>query len=336
MTIQTERQVLKRKMSFDPAYIQKFEEKMFIEGPTSARRLTNFFTLLLLATFIATYGLLSSSTATIIGAMIVAPLMGPIMATTAAVVMGHSRRALRSLGLALVGILAVIACSYVLALIVPNFAISFTANPELASRINPGLYALLTALGSGAAGAFITSRDEIADSMGGVAIAISLVPPLCVVGIAMQMSNWAAAGGALLLFMTNFLAILLAGGLTFLIVGLGQVATTQAQISLRRRGFVLFFIGTLLVAVPLTLTASRALRDVADTNTAAAVIHQWLQGSAYQELSVDVENQLVIASIEGSGDLKPAQTLAERLAAALGHPIIVHLRMVPTESASSP
>lgn len=336
MTIRSERQVLTNKMSFDPAYIQKFEEKMFIEGPTSARRLTNFFTLLLLATFIATYGLLSSSTATIIGAMIVAPLMGPIMATTAAVVMGESRRALRSLGLALVGILTVIACSFALALIVPNFAISFMANPELASRINPGLYALLTALGSGAAGAFITSRDEIADSMGGVAIAISLVPPLCVVGIALQMGHWAAAGGALLLFTTNFLAILLAGGLTFLIVGLGRVVTTREQISLRRRGFVLFIIGTVLITVPLTLTAYHSLRQAADTNAAAAVIQQWLQGTSYQEIGVDVEDQVVIASVEGNGDLQPAQTLAEKLAAALGHPIIVHLRTVPTESASSP
>ncbi|MFZ2359297.1 MAG: hypothetical protein WA040_08120, partial [Anaerolineae bacterium] len=59
---------------------------MFIEGPKSARRLTNFFVLLLLATVIATFGVLSDSTATVIGAMIVAPLMGPIMATAAATV----------------------------------------------------------------------------------------------------------------------------------------------------------------------------------------------------------------------------------------------------------
>lgn len=93
-----------REIRFDPEYLTAFQDKMFIEGPRTTRRLTNFFVLLLLATVIATYGVLSNSTATVIGAMIVAPLMGPIMATTAAVVMGSSRRMLQALGLVVAGI----------------------------------------------------------------------------------------------------------------------------------------------------------------------------------------------------------------------------------------
>ena len=103
--------------------------------------------------------------------MIVAPLMGPIMATAAAVVMGSSRRTLRALGLVVAGIASVILVSILLTLIVPNVTISLTENAEIASRISPNLYALLTALAAGAAGAFIMGREEIADSMGGVAIA---------------------------------------------------------------------------------------------------------------------------------------------------------------------
>ena len=175
---------------------------------------------------IATYGLIADSTASVIGAMIVAPLMGPIMATAAAVVMGSAQRALRSLALVVVGVVSVIGVSMVLTWIVPDVAISFTENSQLSSRIAPGLLALLTALASGAAGAFITAREEIADSIGGVAIAISLVPPLCVVGIALRMGEFGPASGALMLFITNFLAILLAGGLTFLLGGLGRVAIT--------------------------------------------------------------------------------------------------------------
>ncbi|HYT34641.1 MAG TPA: DUF389 domain-containing protein, partial [Ktedonobacteraceae bacterium] len=196
------------KLGFDPAYLSTFEDKTFIEGPQTARRLTNFFALLLFATVIATYGVISNSTATVIGAMIVAPLMGPMMATTSAVVMGSLSRALRGFALTVVGIVAVIIFSYLLTWVIPDATISFTSNGEITSRINPGLLALLTALGAGAAGAFITSRAEIADSMGGVAIAISLVPPLCVVGISLQKGQLDAAGGAFLLFMTNFLAIL--------------------------------------------------------------------------------------------------------------------------------
>jgi hypothetical protein len=98
---------LARKIGFDPDYLEAFENKLFISGPQTARRLTNFFVLLLLASVIATYGLISDSTASVIGAMIVAPLMGPIMATAAAVVMGSAERALRSLALVAVGVVSV-------------------------------------------------------------------------------------------------------------------------------------------------------------------------------------------------------------------------------------
>src|SRR5512141_1420817 len=98
-------------LGFDPEYLPVFEDKLFIEGAQARRRLLNFFTLLLFATVIATYGVLSDSTATVIGAMIVAPLMGPIMATTAAVVMGSTTRALRAAGLVLAGVVTVVASS---------------------------------------------------------------------------------------------------------------------------------------------------------------------------------------------------------------------------------
>jgi uncharacterized hydrophobic protein (TIGR00271 family) len=323
------------KFGFDPNYLEAFQDKLFIEGGQSPRRLFNFFALLLMATLIATYGLLSASTATVIGAMIVAPLMGPIMATTAAIVMGQSRRALRALALVLAGILCTIGFSYLLTLVVPDITISFSGNPELASRINPGLYALLTALGSGAAGAFITSRDELADSMGGVAIAISLVPPLCVVGIALQLGQWNAAIGALLLFTTNFLAILLAGGLTLWIIGVGKVAATKEQLQVRRRGFALFVIATLLVVIPLSITAYQTVTDVADDNRATNTTQQWLEGTQYQLVAVNVSDKLVVASVEGAGELKPVQSLAARLSSALGRPVIVRLRIVPSQSSSS-
>jgi len=326
------------KLGFDPDYLPAFEDKLFIEGRQTARRLTNFFALLLFATVIATYGVLSGSTATVIGAMIVAPLMGPIIATTAAVVMGSLPRALRAFALTVAGIAAVVIFSYLLAWVVPDVTISFTSNGEITSRINPGLYALLTALGAGAAGAFIVSRAEIADSMGGVAIAISLVPPLCVVGISLQKGRWDAAGGALLLFMTNYLAILLAGGLTLVVLGVGKVAGAQEQARVRRRGFILFTVGTLLVSIPLTLTAYQSVIHAMDSHKATAEVNQWLEGTSYQVDMVKVNDRVVIATIEGTGELKPVQQLANQLAVTLRHPVIVNLRTLPALEgiASSP
>jgi uncharacterized hydrophobic protein (TIGR00271 family) len=323
---------LSQKLGFDPGYLEQFQDKLFIEGVQVRRRLVNFFVLLLLATVIATYGVLSGSTATVIGAMIVAPLMGPIMATTAAVVMGSAERAWRSLVLVIVGVIAVVLFSALLASIIPDVVISFTENAEITSRIQPGLFALFTALGAGAAGAFIISRAEIADSMGGVAIAISLVPPLCVVGIAVSQGEWHAAGGAMLLFLTNFFAILFAGGLVFMMLGLGRVAQEQSQVALRRRSFALIILGTLLVTVPLCLTGYRAVTETIARNNATTVVQEWLQDAPDKIIAVAVDGQLVTVSIEGSEDIRSVDELAAWLEQALGYPVTVTLHIIPTQT----
>ena len=322
---------LARKIGFDPDYLEAFEQKLFISGPRTARRLTNFFVLLLLATVIATYGVISDSTATVIGAMIVAPLMGPIMATAAAVVIGSPEQAARSLALVIVGVLSVIGLSWLLALLVPDVRISFTENSEIASRIAPGLIALLTALASGAAGAFIMSREEIADSMGGVAIAISLVPPLCVVGIALSQGAWGPASGALMLFLTNFLAILLAGGITFMIGGLGRLAFTGDSQRMRRNAFMLIVFATLLVAIPLSITSYQAIDRSLETRAASTDVVAWLDGTRHNLVRVEVNADRVLATVEGSGELRPLRDLANQLAVTLKRPVRVDLRTIPSQ-----
>ena len=334
MSLHTEPAVF-TKLGFDPAYLSTFEDKLFIEGPQTARRLVTFFTLLLLATVIANYGVLSNSTATVIGAMIVAPLMGPMMATTSAVVMGSLPRALRAFALTVAGIIAVIIFSYLLSLIVPSFTISFTSNGEITSRINPGLYALLTALGAGAAGAFIISRAEIADALGGVAIAISLVPPLCVVGISLRAGQMSAAMGSFLLFMTNFLAILFAGGVVLVIIGLGKSAASNEQLRFRRRGLILFVVCLLLIAIPLSLTAYQNITGIEDNNTATVTVQNWLQGTSYQVDTVSVNGRVVSVTVDGTGQIKPLQQLANQLARALRRPILLNLRTVPAQNSES-
>ena len=323
------------RLGFDPAYLPTFEDKLFIEGPQTARHLTNFFALLLFATVIATYGVLSNSTATVIGAMIVAPLMGPMMATTSAVVMGSLPRALRAFALTVAGIVSVIIFSYLLTFVVPDVTISFTSDGEITSRIHPGLYALLTALGAGAVGAFITSRAEITEALGGVAIAISLVPPLCVVGISLQEGQLDAAAGASLLFLTNFLAILLAGGVVFMVLGLGKSVVSQEQGRFRRRAFLLFVVGLLLVGIPLSLTAYQNVMSARENANATAEVQKWLAGTSYQLDTVSVNDGVVEVTIAGTGQMKPVQQLANQLAVALGRPVLVNLLTVPAQMGKS-
>ena len=143
--------------------------------------------------------------------MIVAPLMTPIMATTAALVTGRMDRAAALAPAGAGRRRSVVALAWLLGVLYPG-VLPFDSNSQITARIAPRVIDLVAALASGAAGAFCLSREDVADSLPGVAIAISLVPPLCVVGLSLSAGEWAAAGGALLLFVTNLLAILLAGG----------------------------------------------------------------------------------------------------------------------------
>ena len=174
-----------RDNQFRPEDVSKFESKLFYEGERRRPYLERFFVLLILATIIATSGIIGDSAAAVIGAMIVAPLMTPIMATAAALIMGSMNRAFNRLLLVLIGVLVVVFLSWLLGIFYTGY-LSFTDNSQIVARISPRLIDLVAALASGAAGAFCLSRDDVADSLPGVAIAISLVPPLCVVGLSLR------------------------------------------------------------------------------------------------------------------------------------------------------
>ena len=215
---------------FTPENLPDLESKLFFEGERQRPYLVRYTVLLFLSTIIATGGILVDSTATVIGAMIVAPLMTPIIATTAALVMGRLVRALSSTLIVIGGIVLVVFVSWLISTVSVSI-ISFETNSQIAGRISPALPDRVIALAAGAAGAFAMSRADVADSLPGVAIAIALVPPLCIVGISLSESQWEAAFGSSLLFLTNLLSILLAGGAVFALLNLGPASIKGRELT---------------------------------------------------------------------------------------------------------
>ncbi len=172
----------------------------------------DYYMMLFLSAVISTLGLLAGSAAAIIGAMIVAPLMGPIIGMAFAITMGN-RRLLKRSGLSVVtGALLTVGSAYLICSIVGLN----TLNPEILARTRPTLLDLVIGLAAGAAGAFAKTRREVADALPGVAIAVALVPPLSVIGIGLANGDRAVFVGSLLLFGTNLAGIILSGGLIFL------------------------------------------------------------------------------------------------------------------------
>lgn len=215
-----------------------------------ARPTRDFFVLIALSAMIASLGLIVDSAAVVIGAMLVAPLMSPIVGTGMAVVLGDARflsvslrSVARGVGLAIfVGILSGLL----------NIGEGLTG--ELMARTRPSLIDLLIALFSGMAGAYALTQSSAAAALPGVAIAAALVPPLATVGIAFITGHFAESLGALLLFTTNFVAISSATALVFIVLGFRPSQAQKDRQMLQARSARIAVVMLVIVSVLLTYT----------------------------------------------------------------------------------
>ena len=165
---------------------------------------------------IASLGLSENSTATIIGAMIIAPLGQPIVALGGAIALGWRKQSFRMLGIIFIATIVSLALAYIISLILPDL----TPNEQILIRTAPDLRDLSIALMAGAAGSYGYYRSEYSTVLAGVAIAVALVPPLCACGLMLEQGHYILAKGSMLLFFTNFLGITFASILVFFILGL--------------------------------------------------------------------------------------------------------------------
>jgi len=319
---------------FEPEYLPSFESKLFFEGERKNKQIVNFIVLLALATVIATYGVVTDSTASDIGAMIIAPLMTPIMAAAAAVTMGSTIRLGQALRLVVLGILGVIVLAMLLTFFIPDSVIAFTTNNQITSRV--GLLDLIIALAAGAAGAYAIGRQEIADSLAGVAIAISLVPPLSVVGISLSKGRWLDSGGAFLLFLTNFFAILLAGALVFRLMGLERLGFVDANQGTKRKAIRDIIAGTFLIALLLAGTTYNAFLSTNEQTGTADAVKEWLDDASFQVVGIKIRPSEVDITIRGDTQVPPIPSLYEKLNTLYGHPKKINLHVIPYKSQSYP
>ncbi len=180
-----------------------------------------FFLLVVLSSIIATQGLLANSVAVIIGAMLVAPLMSPIIGLGLASITGEVRTLRYGAAALGRGALLAVVVSIVITFLnrVLPFMVIADMPSEVLARTHPGPVDLGVALAGGMAAAFAIAMVDISAALPGVAIATALMPPLCTIGIGIAMGRWDVAGGATLLFITNTITIAFASSLVFYALG---------------------------------------------------------------------------------------------------------------------
>lgn len=299
-------------MTVTTADVQRMTDTLYIDGPLRGRMSSKFWILLLLAAVIATAGVIADSTATVIGAMIVAPLMTPILGTALAVVLADRSHVLRSVLLVLGGALVVIAIGFLLGLLGAPLD-GFATNGQVEGRIHPKLIDLIAALATGLVGAFALVRSDISDTLPGVAIAISLVPPLAVVGLLLSVQRYSDAAGAALLFGTNVAAIIATGAAVFLAYRIREAARAGGLPVGELRGRSLVVVGSLLVvvAIPLTAGSLAVAYDQLLASRARPIAEAWASQNQWLVTTLAVTNRdLVVTALGSPPDADPAELRA--------------------------
>lgn len=267
--------------------------------------------LLILSTIIATAGLLSDSAAVVIGAMLVAPLMNPVMAAAGAVVMGWPTRFYGSLWLVLAMGIGALLISSLLTLASPDLI--FIPEQVLA-RTRPTYYDLLIALAAGAAGAYTITRKE-SSAIPGVAVAVALLPPLASAGILLTTGEYELAMRAVVLFLTNLVAMILAGALTFMAVGVSPATARKKTASFVKSQLSLFLALTIIISVPLWFYSEKVLFNASYKAAKSEVLQQWLEDSDLELTDVDIlkDSKTLYLSLEGPSPPVNLEELHRRL-----------------------
>jgi uncharacterized hydrophobic protein (TIGR00271 family) len=277
-------------------------EDLFIFGKANRNPfLIRMAVLLTISTVIATCGLLANSAAVVIGAMLVAPMMRPVMAAAAAITLGWSGRLYRSLFGALVMGVSAVAIAAGIAYLSPDFV---TVPDEVLGRTRPTFFDLVIALAAGSGGAYTMTRKE-SNAIPGVAMAVALLPPLSAAGILIVFGEADLALRAFVLFIINFLAMILAGSLTFLATGVSP-ASTRSRFSKFIRyqlfGFLLLVIG---ISIPLSYYSEDVWYDAEYRAAKSEDLQLWLKRNQLELTGADIDMLKEVVTLEVAGPNPP-------------------------------
>jgi uncharacterized hydrophobic protein (TIGR00271 family) len=255
--------------------------------------------------------------------MIIAPLGTPIFGTALAVVVGQRRQMLAALGFLATGILAAIAIGAFIGWATPA-RLPVDLNPQITGRTAPTALDLVVALATGVAGAYGLTRREVAAVLPGVAIAISLVPPLGVVGITLGAGQFTLALGALLLFATNVLAILVSGVVVFTLSGYRRAAQQRDPL-LEREAALAIAVTLVALLIPLGLASLSEKQYAEWTNATAQAAHAWVSGSHWSVQSVERAGDTIVITLIGEGPAGSIDALQARVRESVPQQIPVRL-----------
>jgi len=280
----------RRSMSYEQR--REILNQLFFEREERMPYETQFYSLLSLSAIIAAIGLMADSSAVVIGAMLISPLMTPILAFAASLVMGWPVRASRVAMRLFWATVFVFALAYLMPLVF-RVPVNVVIPDQILERTNPTMGELLIGLCAGIAAAYILVHKEASSALPGVAISVALVPPLCASGLLAHGKEYALAWEAFFLYATNLVAIILTAGTVLLLTGF-KPRVRDLKFNLRVAGgmtLATFFV--VLVAVPLCIRTFGDIRDLHDREVSISIISDWIGKNSVEIAKVEVEDNIL-------------------------------------------
>lgn len=262
-----------------------------------------FAMLLGLAVVIATMGLIRDSGAVIIAAMLVAPLMTPILGTAAAIVTGDISRAVALLVVVWIAALASIGVAWLI-VFMTDFPRGVLLPNEVLSRTDPSAEDLVIALAAGLAGAYVQVQKSELSLLPGAAIGVALVPPLATVGILLYFQEFDGAYEAMLLFATNFGAIILSACAVYIATGAGRLLLRSEKRRMRfSMGLAVAVLFLVAIFAQLSTTTYYRYAETRAESALANRIREWAQEVPVEIVRIDVRARERTAEVWAIVDL---------------------------------
>ncbi|MEA3276528.1 MAG: DUF389 domain-containing protein [Pseudomonadota bacterium] len=299
------------------------DEDLYFEGGNRRSYWVRFSTMLSIAVIIATVGLYRNSGAVVIAAMLIAPLMTPILGIASAMVMGWTPRMLYLLAAVTVASFGTIGLAYVI-LFLADAPKGMLVPHEVLARTDPGLEELMVALAAGIAGAYVQMRKEEASLLPGVAIGVSLVPPLAATGMLLYFAEPVDAWEAALLYLTNLAAIVLSACGVFYLLGMRPAMRDKGYVTGFRLGAIATLVVVAILAIELSTATLERFREARDEERIVVAIKTWSRGYPIEISHLDVKRKArktfvdigLIADVPGSFSdqvIAPREMLPEYL-----------------------
>lgn len=300
-----------------------------------------FFIMNALAAIIAGYGLLANSSAVVIGAMLVAMMLGPISGIALSFIDNRwilFRTAFTTL---ILGLIMIFSIGVILGLININLPIT----NEILARTQPTIIDLMIALAGGAAGAFASISPRLSVAVVGVAVATALVPPLVVSGILVAHMEWKNATNALILAVTNIIAIQVSSSLVLWIAGFRRGSDVEVKSNIlefiKRNIISLCFLVAL--AIYLTLNFMHMLNKQMYENSIKSEVKSFfnIKNNIVDTIQFDKRGDFTLVRVVVRGDIQPQpldiQKLNESLKRDLnGQSTITQVRFIPIQIIEAP